>query len=89
MNGKQIKYSKHAEEQIKERNIKKTMVRETLLEPQQVITSKSGREIAHRVYNIRGRDFLPRIVFVNREHFIEVITTYLTTKIEKYWRHES
>ena len=69
-----IEYSKHAEEQLKERNIKKAMVRETLLEPQQLIPGRKNRKIAHRTYNIAGQDFLHRVVFVEHEDFIEVIT---------------
>ena len=84
-----IEYSRHAEEQLRERNIKKTMVKETLLKPQQLIPGKRDRKIAHRIYNIGGQDFLHRVVFVEHKDFIEVITTYVTTKIEKYWRLET
>ncbi len=65
------------------------MVRETLLKPQQLFPGRKDRKIAHRIYNIAGQDFLHRVVFVEHKNFIEVKTTYLTTKIEKYWRLES
>jgi len=81
-----IEYSKHAEEQMRERSIKKTMVRETLLKPRQLIIGRAGRKIAHRIYNIGEQDMLHRVVFVEHKDFLEVITTYLTTRIEKYWR---
>jgi hypothetical protein len=84
-----IEYSSHAEEQLRERKIKKTMVKETLLRPQQLCQSRNDRKIAQKVYNIAGQEFLHRVVFVEHKDFIEVITTYLTTKIEKYWRQES
>jgi len=64
-----IEYSKHAEEQLKERNIKKTMVRETLLKPQQVFPGGKGRKVAHRIYTIADRDFLHRVVFVEHRDY--------------------
>ena len=88
MNDKEIKYSKHAEEQIKERNIKKTMVKRTLLQPHQIIQGQKGRKIAQKIYIIEGQKFLHRVVFVEHKNFMEIITTYLTTKIIKYWRDE-
>jgi len=56
-----------------------------------IIPSKKDRKIAHGIYNIAGQDFLHRVVFVEHMDFMEVITTYLTTKIGKYWRcdHEN
>ena len=88
MNDKEIKYSKHAEEQIKERNIKKTMVKRTLLQPHQIIQVQKGRKIAKKIYIIEGQKFLHRVVFVEHKNFMEIITTYLTTKIIKYRRDE-
>jgi len=52
------------------------MVRGTLLKPQQVFP---GRGIGRLLIEF----------FVEHKDFIEVITTYLTTKIEKYWKSES
>ena len=65
------------------------MVKETLLRPQQLFPGRKDRKIAHKVYSIAGQEFLHRVVFVEHGDFLEVITTYLTTKIEKYWRQES
>ena len=83
---KQIKYSGHAEAQLQEGNIKKEMVKDTLLKPQQVILGKRKRKIAQRIYTYAERDFLHRVVFLEYEDCFEVITTYVTIKIEKYWR---
>lgn len=81
-----IRYSKHALEQINERNISKKMIRKTLLNPEQIIIGKNKRKIAQSVYDIKGKKFLLRVIFVEKEDCLEVITTYLTTKIDKYWR---
>ncbi len=81
-----IHYSRHALAQIKERNISRKKIRETLLNPEQIVIGKNKKKIAQRVYIIKGKQFLLRVIFTEKEDYMEVITTYLTTKINKYWR---
>ena len=81
-----IHYSRHALEQIHERNISQKMIRETLLNPEQIVIRKNKRKIAQRVYDIKEKKFLLRVIFTEKKNYMEVITTYLTTKIDKYWR---
>ncbi len=43
-----INFSKHAEEQLKERNLSRSLVSEAILKPEQVLEGKKGRKIAHK-----------------------------------------
>jgi hypothetical protein len=81
----EIKFSKHAERQLKERNIKPELVRETLENPQQIVTAGKNRKIAQRIYQRQGRDFLLRVVF-SEQGKPEIITMYWTSKVSKYRR---
>jgi hypothetical protein len=81
----EVKFSKHAERQLKERNIKPELVQETLENPEQIVTAGKDRRIAQRVYQREGRDFLLRVVFSERGN-PEVITMYWTSKVSKYRR---
>lgn len=86
---KKIHFSKHAEEQIKERNLSKILISEALLKPAQIIEGKKGRKVAQKICYIKSKKYLLRIIFNEQKNSIEVITAYLTTKIEKYWRKEN
>ena len=81
-----INYSRHAEEQLKERDMPKQLINNILLEPQQVLPAKKGRKIAQSIVELEGIEFLIRVVYVEERDCFEVVTGYKTTKIKKYWR---
>ena len=81
-----IRYSKHAEEQLKERHLSKRMVSNVLLKPQQILPGKKLRKIAQSIVKLEGLDFLIRVIYEEKGKDLEVLTVYKTTKIEKYWR---
>lgn len=49
-----------------------------------VIESSEGREVAQRIFEHCGDDFLLRVVYRREEDIIKVITVYWTSKINKY-----
>jgi len=81
----EIKFSKHAERQLKERNIEPELVQETLENPEQIVTAGENRKIAQRIYQRQGRDFLLRVVFSEQGN-LEIMTVYWTSKVSKYRR---
>jgi len=81
-----IKLSKHAERQIIERNLNLKEVKETVINPDQVIDSKKGRKIAQKIYKKEGKEFLLRVIYVKEGDNMKIITVYRTSKIDKYWR---
>ncbi len=83
---KRIIYSEHAKNQLVERKISVQLIEKTLIEPQQILEGKSNRKVAHRVFKIDNQNFLLRVIFEDYGARLEVITAYLTTKIDKYWR---
>lgn len=83
---KEVQIRPHAQKQIKERKIPEDLVKKVLLHPGQIIDSFGGRKIAQDIVEHKGERFLIRIVYEEMEKEFKVITVYLTTKIEKYWR---
>lgn len=81
----EITFSRHAERQLKERNINPELVQETLENPEQVVTAGKNRRIAQRLYQRQGRDFLLRVVFSGQDK-LEIVTVYWTSKVPKYRR---
>lgn len=83
---KLIRIRPHAKKQLKERKIPEDLIEKVLLYPAQVIDSYSGRKIAQDIVEYKGERFLVRIIYEEMEKELKVVTVYLTTKIEKYWR---
>jgi hypothetical protein len=81
----EVRFSRHAEQQLRERNIEPELVRQTLENPEQVVATGKNRKIAHRTYHRHGRDFLLRVVFSEQGN-PEIVTMYWTSKVSKYRR---
>jgi DNA repair ATPase RecN len=80
-------FSKHAEEQMVRRSLKRSVVEAVFLKPEQVLENENDEDI--RIYQsiVKEGDilFLYR-VFVNTKIQPNVIVTlYKTTKIDKYY----
>jgi hypothetical protein len=80
-------FSKHAQEQMRRRNINREHVLSTVLQPEQVIVDDENTEIiiCQSLIKEDGQMFLLR-VFINKDKSPNVIVTlYKTTKILKYY----
>ena len=81
----EIRFSRHAERQLKERNIRPELVQGTLENPEQIVAAGKNRKIAQRTYQRQGRDFLLRVVYTEQGK-PEIVTMYWTSKVSKYRR---
>jgi len=78
-------YTAHAEKQIKEREMSKGLIERILQKPQQTVKGKKNRKITQNIIKIGGFKFLFRVIFIEENNTIKVLTAYKTTNIEKYW----
>ena len=83
---KLISFSLHARRQIREREITEELINKVLPHPAQIIDSYGNRKIAQDMVRHKGEKFLLRIVFEEIDKELKVVTVYLTTRVEKYWR---
>jgi hypothetical protein len=81
----EIEFSRHAERQLKERNIKPELVQQTMENPEQIVAAGKNRKIAQRTYQRQGRDFLLRVVYCEQGK-PQIVTVYWTSKVSKYRR---
>jgi hypothetical protein len=79
-----IRFESHAENQIKERQLDKKQIEETLLDPDQLLDAKKNRKIAQKIFKIGSFKFLVRVIYVIENLDFVVISAYRTTKIENY-----
>jgi hypothetical protein len=71
---------------IAQRHIPVDWVEQTLNSPDQIVEGYEGRQVAQKVYDVGGKKMLLRAVFEPTESKRVVVTAYLTSQIERYWR---
>ena len=86
-----IFFSEHATFEINRRNIKKEDVENLLINAQQKLDGKKNRIIIQGKYldKDQNKEMLLRIIGEEFEGSFYVITTYKTSKIDKYWKGEN
>ncbi len=77
-------FSDHAERQLRERELSREVVIQTVRKPGGVVEGNAGRRIAQRVVRQGSVDWLFRVVYVEERGKLLVVTVYRTTKISKY-----
>lgn len=75
-----------AQKKALKRGIKEHWIEETVQNTQQVVEGYGGRKIAHKKIFIDNKEFLLRVVFEETEDLHIVVTAYLTSLIERYWK---
>lgn len=79
-----IHFSKHAEFQMLQRDISKDIVRSVLRKPEKTAHRKDQMLIAQKQLRWHNKNVLCRVIYKRERKNIKVITTYVTTKIDKY-----
>lgn len=82
---KRIEIKPHARKQLQERQIEDDIVRELIRYPGQVLDSYKSRKIVQDIIEHNKEQFLIRVIYEEMKDHIEVVTVYLTKKIQKYW----
>ena len=78
---------KHLKSQAKEREINIKFIKETILNPEQIVPESKGLKVAQKRYlDKRNKQFLIRIIFREEKDLRIGITVYKTSKIKKYWK---
>lgn len=76
----------HAAFEMKRRGIDEVVLRRVLARPDERHPVRLGRDVLQSRIEIKGKTYLVRIFVDVDRNPCEVVTAYLTSKIEKYWR---
>ena len=76
----------HAAFEMKRRGISLKQVQNVLKNPEQRLTVRKGRHVLQSQISEGGRRYLIRVFVDVGQSPAEVVTTYRTSKIDKYWR---
>ena len=77
--------TKHAQENLEEREIRLSLMESVLENPEQVVEEKGMNVYQSRV-EIGGRTQLLRVIVNDRTNPVIVVTVYPTSRINRYWR---
>ena len=77
-----------ARKKLRRRGIPEEWIRETLNLPGQTVDGYGGRKVAHKKYRIEHEEYLLRVIYEEKEELKKVVTAYLTSQIERYWKEE-
>lgn len=83
---KKIEIIPIAEKKIRQRGIERSLVIETATHPPQIAEGYGGRKVAQRKLQIDGKEYLLRVVYEDTDDVTIVITAYLTSQIDRYWK---
>lgn len=70
---------------IRRRKIPIEWGEETVSNPNQVVEGYEGRRVAQKVYYVKDKKMLLRVVLEDND---TVVTAYLTSQVSRYWRDE-
>ena len=73
---------------ITQRRIPMKWIEETLDSPDQIVEGYEGRQVAQKIYYEGDKRMLLRIIFESEGDKRVVVTAYITSQIDKYWRQE-
>ncbi len=79
----------HAAFAMERRGVDETVVRRVLAAPEQRESVRLGRDVLQSRIEIDKKTYLVRVFVDVDRRPAEVVTSYRTSKIEKYWRSEA
>ena len=82
-----FEFSKHALEQLKQRDINISIANKVLKHPDQILNSED-KKVYQSVIQEKGKNYLIRIFVNDYKDPNLIITVYKTSKIDKYYEGE-
>lgn len=79
-----LKFSKHARERIKQREISENRVRNVINQPDSIIEEGHRKIFQSVIESDSGKKYLYRVFINTNKNPNLIITVYRTSKIEKY-----
>ena len=84
-----FKFTQHAIDQMKDRDIDVSLVEKVLNDPQQKVDQETGEMVYQsKLPRKGGKSLLLRVVVIQNTNPNLVITVYWTSNFKKYWRLE-
>lgn len=85
---KKIEIIPIAKKKMERRGVPEEWVTETINYPAQIVEGYGGRNVAQKKYIVKDKQYLLRVVYEEGEEVNVVVTVYLTSQVERYWKGE-
>lgn len=79
-----IRFSNHAEEQIRERNLSRALIIQTVQRPDKVVKQLNNRYRAQKLPRSRGKKYLLIVIYDVISDTQDIVTAFITSKLKKY-----
>lgn len=86
---KRIEIIPIAEKKSKRRGIKREWIDDAIINPVQVVEGYGNRKVAHKKLRCGDKEYLLRVVYEETEEAYIIVTAYLTSQIDRYWKEEN
>ena len=83
---KEIEIIPIAKKKLERRRISERWILEAMNHPSQIVEGYGGRKVAQRKYIVENKEYLLRVVYEEEEQESVVLTAYLTSQIDRYWK---
>jgi len=78
-----------AQQKAKRRGIQKEEIEDAVVNPAQIVDRYGGRKVAHKKFFRDSKEYLLRVVYEETEERYTVVTAYITSQIDRYWKEEA
>lgn len=85
---KKIEIIPIARKKSERRGIPEKWIIDTINSPTKVVVGYGRRNVAQKKYMIENKEYLLRVVYEEKEELKVVVTAYLTSQVERYWKEE-
>lgn len=75
-----------AERKLEKRGIRREWIEDAIKNPTQVVEGYGGRKVGHKKILISGKEYLLRIIYEETENVYTIVTAYLTSQVDRYWK---
>lgn len=86
---KRIEIIPIAEKKSMRRGIRREWIDDAITNPAQVVEGYGNRRVAHKKLLLGSKEYLLRVVYEEIEEVYIIVTAYLTSQIDRYWKEEN
>ncbi len=69
--------------------LKKEQIEDAVINPTQVVDGYGDRKVAHKKFFRDDKEYLLRVVYEETQDGYTVVTAYITSQINRYWKEEA
>jgi len=86
---KEVEIIPIAQLKAQRRGVQKEQIEDVVINPTQVVDGYGGRKVARKKFLRGDKEYLLRVVYEETQDRYTVVTAYITSQIDRYWKEEA